>query len=105
MDKTVACAYSGNVLSSRTVAATTPTPLTSQADREAARSILLAHLRDCFAAAVADLPADPGMRQYHLSILHTLVINCVEGSPEFVLPLLMQVRFGMFAHGAKDSSH
>ncbi|KAL5109496.1 Exportin-5 [Taenia crassiceps] len=90
MDKIVACAYSGNVLSPRIIATATPTLLTSLAERETGRNILLAHLRDCFATTVADLPADPGVRQYHLSILHTLVISCAEGSSEFVLRLLMQ---------------
>ncbi|KAH9284849.1 Radial spoke head protein 6 -like protein A [Echinococcus granulosus] len=90
MDKTVACAYSGNVLTSRIAAVNTPTPLTSPAEREAGQSILLAHIRYCFANTVADLPADPGMRQYYLSVLHTLVISCTEGSPEFALHLLMQ---------------
>ncbi|KAL5971560.1 hypothetical protein TSMEX_000681 [Taenia solium] len=103
MDKTVACAYSGNVLIPRTAAVATPTPLTSLAERETGRSILLAHLRDSFATAVADLPADPGMRQYHLSILHTLVISCVEGTSEFIPRLLMQVRFGMFDRATKGS--
>ncbi|VDM19767.1 unnamed protein product [Hydatigera taeniaeformis] len=90
MDKIVACAYSGNVLSSRTVAVTTFTPLISVEERKAGRRILLAHLHDCFANADACLPADPGMRQYHLSILHTLVISCTEESSEFCLHLLMQ---------------
>ncbi|KAM7532561.1 hypothetical protein Aperf_G00000129333 [Anoplocephala perfoliata] len=77
MEKTAATAYSG----------ATDVVVYQSPDRTAARNTLLAHLRECF-NFISDLPSDPGIRQYYLSVLHTLIMACSETGHEFILKLL-----------------
>ncbi|VDN97950.1 unnamed protein product [Rodentolepis nana] len=79
MEKTVACACS----SDDNVAISQPP------DKVAVRNTLLIHLRDCFNAASSNLPEDPGIREWYLGVLHTMVMACPEAAKEFSLKLLM----------------
>nr|CDS26750.1 exportin 5 [Hymenolepis microstoma] len=58
-------------------------------DKVALRNTLLVHLRDCFNAASSALPEDPGVREWYLGVLHTMVMACPEAAKEFSLKLLM----------------
>ena len=102
-DKIVTTAYSGELGNARSAVPVGSVPATTL-QRQAARSAIITHLCQFFAAsaetganAAANLPADPGVRQYYLSILHTFLIACAEEDvAKFALQLLMMVRFFKF---------
>uniref|UniRef100_A0A5K3EH25 Xpo1 domain-containing protein n=3 Tax=Mesocestoides corti TaxID=53468 RepID=A0A5K3EH25_MESCO len=85
MDKTLTSVFTGEVMGSKV-------PLADAShDPNRGHGILVSHLSKCVAdGTLVDLPADPGVRQNYLGVLHSLIINCLDTQGEFALKLLMQ---------------
>ncbi|VDD79461.1 unnamed protein product [Mesocestoides corti] len=92
MDKTLTSVFTGEVMGSKV-------PLADAShDPNRGHGILVSHLSKCVAdGTLVDLPADPGVRQNYLGVLHSLIINCLDTQGEFALKLLMQNLLALIA--------